>query len=432
MQRKYILFALVSLAVFGISFEYGRKARAHHHTFLRNRWLASIATRGIGGAPSRVFAEVLENLEQGFVDRITDERPLTQGALRGMADALGDSRSRYLTPEEARGLIELQDGTAHGIGAVIEPVGKAPMRRLVVVSVLPGSPAEKAGLKPGEVIMKIDDKFALFPPMVRMQLRPRDADGKVTPGPGTPEPEKPEEIRDDDIMNLYESYRTLSEDGRSISLVVKGKAPNTLESFAVQTGPTAVRSVETSQPRPDVTLIRIGGFTRTIGPDLDRALARASGSKGIVLDLRGCIGGPQDRALQVLSRFADGPMGSVERRTDAGMARAKLAVNRTENAWTGKLVVLADKTTAGNAEWLAGALTASGRAKLVGARTYGDGFERSLIPFRDGSAYLLTTGKYFLPDGKAYAGAGLTPGVLANDFSRQVPTAVTVLQEARG
>ncbi len=75
---------------------------------------------------------------------------------------------------------------------------------------------------------------------------------------------------------------------------------------------------------------------------------------------------------------------------------------------------------------------ASGRAKLVGGKTYGDGFERSLIPFRDGSAYLLTTGKYFLPDGKAYAGAGLTPGVLANDFSRQVPTAVTVLQEARG
>ncbi len=420
------------MAIFGLAFGYGRKARVHNHTFLQNRWLASIATRGIGGAPSRVFAEVLENLEQGFVDRITDERPLTQGALRGMADALGDSRSRYLTPEEARGLLEMQDGTAHGIGAVIEPVGKAPMRRLVVVSVLPGSPAEKAGLKSGEVIMKIDDKFALFPPMVRMQLRPRDAEGKVAPEPGTPEPDKPEDIRDDDILDVYESYRTLSEDGRRITLVVKGKAPNTLESFTVQTAPTPVRSVDTSQPRSDITLVRIGGFTKTIGPDLDRALAKASGSKGIVLDLRGCIGGPHDRALQVLSRFADGPMGSVERRTDAGMARARVAVNRTENAWTGKLVVLADKTTAGNAEWLAGALTASGRAKLVGGKTYGDGFERSLIPFRDGSAYLLTTGKYFLPDGKAYAGAGLTPGVLANDFSRQVPTAVTVLQEARG
>ncbi len=317
------------MAIFGLAFGYGRKARVHNHTFLQNRWLASIATRGIGGAPSRVFAEVLENLEQGFVDRITDERPLTQGALRGMADALGDSRSRYLTPEEARGLLEMQDGTAHGIGAVIEPVGKAPMRRLVVVSVLPGSPAEKAGLKSGEVIMKIDDKFALFPPMVRMQLRPRDAEGKVAPEPGTPEPDKPEDIRDDDILDVYESYRTLSEDGRRITLVVKGKAPNTLESFAVQTGPT--RSAPLKHPsRGRISRWFASADSRNHRSDLDRALAKASGSRHRVgpsrLNRRAARPRPPGAA-----RFADGRwLRGTQNRRRHGARQSRR--QRTENA----------------------------------------------------------------------------------------------------
>lgn len=426
---RNILFAIVTVAVSSFALGYAARQFSARHPGAHRLWFASLTDgRGLSSDPSRTFALVLEDVRDSYVDRITDEAPLAHGALRGMVDELDDPNSRFLDAEETRSLLDAADGLFHGVGAIVHietsRTNEGERRRAVVVNVLPGGPAAAAGLRVGDVIVKINEKW-LYEPRLNLKVAPR---GEAVTDASPTEPA----IRDDAEMDDFLLYQTrdimrpLSEDGQTLRLLVLGPGGNSLERLIVVTAPLSVRApraaaiTETKptggrgQPQR-VAEIRIPAFTRTTGPDLDAALADARRARAdrVVLDLRGCVGGRVERAVQVASRFVDGSVGTVERRQAGRSVRVPLTARRTENAWTGPLAVLVDRSTLGSAELLAGALAARNRAILVGVRTFGDGSEQSVIPLGDGSSLLLTTGKYFAPDGLSFQAKGVSPGAAA-------------------
>lgn len=428
---------IICLAVALASFGLGRLIGSGSTAGDPKNWIASLAgIRGLGNSPSRTFDAVLDNLESSYVDRITDERPLSYGAVRQMVDALGDPNSRFLEPWEVADVMEAEDGTFHGIGAILSFQKAEGILKTVVANVLPGSPAEQAGLKPGDVIVRINDQWVMQAPRRSARIisrgtawKPGDGSGKVVPMP-----KDETELADAILTSPGATMRLLSTDNATVTLALRTNDPLTLETVTMRTAPTVVRAVVTAEPEDGAVTLRIGGFTRTIGPELDAAIAKAkaSGAKRLVLDLRGSVGGPIERSLQVAARFTEGVIGSVERKAGGKLVRQPLNVVPSGERWTGPLAVLVDRTTLGTAELLAAGLQSRNRAALIGARTFGDGTEQNIIPLKDGSAIQLTTGKYYTSDGIAFNTRGVAPRRPVAAAEAQMAEALRALKGARG
>jgi carboxyl-terminal processing protease len=322
---------------------------------------------------ARLLAEVIDRIREDYVDS-TDRHELMSKAIRGMVGEL-DPHSAFMDADEFEDLRIATEGNYSGIG--VEVALQAGV--IIVVAPIDGSPAARAGIRPGDAIVGIEGRK-----IEDMEL-----------------PEAIAEIR--------------GEPGTVVNLTLARDAARPFD-VAVERAMVSVHSVRFEVIEPGYGYLRISQFSETTGPDIGNALhtlvERTGGRlRGLVLDLRNNPGGVLDAAVAVSDAFLeDGVIVTAEGRSKESRFRMDAtAGDLTQGA---PIVVLVNEGSASASEIVAGALRDNGRAKLIGQRTFGKGSVQTVMPLADGQALKLTTSRYFTPSGLSIHESGIEPDVL--------------------
>jgi carboxyl-terminal processing protease len=326
---------------------------------------------GLSWKDARLLAEVIQRVRDNYVDPVTDHE-LMQDAIRGMVESL-DDHSTFLSPDEFEDMKVSTTGTYAGIGVEVA-AGKSGVS---VVRRMPDSPAERAGIQTGDVIVEIDGQ----------PVDPADLDAAIT--------------------------RMRGPEGSRIRLVIRRQGVDAPLDFQVERAHVQLHSVAAEMLNADVGYLRITSFTDTTASEVEQAVARlaqahAGRIDGYVIDLRNDPGGVLDAAVQVADDFLDhGTIVSAEGRT--ADAKFHIEAQPGDISHGARLVVLVNGGSASASEILAAALHDNHRATLIGRRTYGKGSVQTIMPLADGQALKLTTSRYFTPAGISINGVGIVP-----------------------
>jgi carboxyl-terminal processing protease len=323
---------------------------------------------------ARLFAEVYERIRREYVDDVNDHE-LIEKAIRGMVAAL-DPHSAFLDTEEFEEIRLSTMGAYPGVGieVVAEDSG------VKILRPIDGSPADLAGMLPGDLIVKIDDIDV-----------GADLAGAIT--------------------------RMRGPAGSVVKLTVRRPASNELKDFSLRRARVEVRSVMQQALEPGYGYVRITSFSETTSDDVARAIAtlrrdNPNGLKGLVLDLRNNPGGVLEAGVAVADAFLDsGLIVSADGRT--GDARFRMDATAGDLIDGAGLVVLVNGGSASASEIVAGALRDHGRAALIGHKTYGKGSVQTVMPLSHGGAIKLTTSRYFTPSGASIQAKGIVPDIVA-------------------
>ena len=322
----------------------------------------------------KLMAEAWNAIEQYYVDRPSVQpRNMTYGAITGMVDSLKDTgHSAFLSPEMVQAEHAIEAGRFTGIGAEIQMKNN----QVVVVAPIDGSPAQKAGLRPGDIILKVDDTDTAglsLPEVVRKIMGPA---------------------------------------GTSVMLALKDPATQQERTLNIKRANISLHSV-TWRLLPDlhVAHVRIAFFSKGTSQELEKALAQIEQqkAKGLVLDLRNDAGGLLDMAVGVASQFLES--GTVLQEKNAKGEVRTVAVESNVRKCRLPLVVLINAGTASASEIVAGALQDAKRAALAGETTFGTGTVLTAIPLTDGSALMLAVREWLTPKGRTIWHKGITPDV---------------------
>jgi carboxyl-terminal processing protease len=349
------------------------------------------ATPGTPAGDDAIFAPfwsayhfVTDNYAGGTVDK----KQLVEGAIKGMISALGDPYSSYLTSDEFRQSLQSVNGEFEGIGAEIatkkadgtdsDCTTLGPDCRLTIVSPIQGSPAEKAGLKPADVITAVDGQ---------------PVDGQTV-----------DQTRD----------RIRGPKGTKVTLTVSrpGTAPLqiTITRDVIQQQEVITKDLAGGT----VGYVRVTGFSDTAATSVADAVKKdvSAGEKRLVLDLRGNPGGFVTAARSIASQFIGS--GPIYWQQDAKGSKLEVDAEPGGAATDPsiKVVVLIDKGSASASEIVAGALQDTGRAELVGDTSYGKGTVQQWHDLSDDNGgFKLTIARWLTPKQRWIHGVGLTPDV---------------------
>jgi carboxyl-terminal processing protease len=327
-------------------------------------------------ATFQIFWEAWDLVQQHYVDRAAVQPiRLTRGAIAGMLAALGDAgHTRFLSPDAYQAEEAALAGRLEGIGAEVAVRDGRP----TVVAPLAGSPAQRAGLRPGDVIVRVDGQDVSALTLDELVRRVR--------GPA----------------------------GTSVTLTVIHAGETRLTDLVVVRARITVPSVTwTRLPGTSVALVAISQFAEHAGDELATALrqVQSAGATAVILDLRDDPGGLRDEAIAAASQFLRD--GAVLIEQDAQGQRTTFPVRPGGVMPDGPLVALVNEGTASAAEVVAGALQDHGRARLVGTPTFGTGTILSTYRLSDGSAVMLGTAEWLTPAGHQIWHHGLTPDIAA-------------------
>jgi carboxyl-terminal processing protease len=331
------------------------------------------AAKPLPAADARLLAEVIGRIRSEYVDTV-GEHDLMQQAVRGMVSGL-DAHSSFLDEAEVEELRIATEGNYSGIGVEVSYESGG----IVVVAPIEGSPADRAGLRSGDVIVAIDGR--------KVDARGlADAIGRMRGEPGT-------------FVRLA---------------VEREEAAEPLE-FTIERAHVEVVSVRAQLIEPGYGYIRLSHFTDSTGTELEAAVAALQRGgrgalEGLVLDLRGNPGGVLEAGVAVADAFLDrGLIVSADGRTR--QARFRMEAAPGDLAAGTRIAVLVDGGTASASEIVAGALRDHGRAVLIGRRTYGKGSVQTVLPLSAGGAIKLTTSRYYTPSGATIHEKGLQPDI---------------------
>src|SRR5713226_3352197 len=340
----------------------------------------------------RAFTEVFGAIKTNYVEPVEDKKLITE-AINGMLTGL-DPHSAYLDAEAFK---ELQVGTQGQFGGLGIEVGMED-GFVKVISPIEDTPAFKAGIKPGDLIIKLDDT-----PVKGMSLN--DAVKKMRGKPNT------------------QITLTISRKGEGVPLVV------TLTRAVIR-----VQSVKSKMIEPGYAWIRVSQFQEGTAESMVKhleGLFKQGQVKGLVLDLRNDPGGLLHGAVAISAAFL--PPKSLVVSTDgrAEDAKKKFFANADDYARRGDdvlknlpaavktvpMVVLVHGGSASASEIVAGALQDHKRAKVIGTQTFGKGSVQTIMPLGNNTAIKLTTARYYTPGGRAIQALGITPDIMVEDPS---------------
>lgn len=327
-------------------------------------------------------AEATELIEDHYY-REVDEDSLTNGSLRGMVRDLRlrhhDRFSEYFSPKLLEYFNEAISGRFSGVGLTVTQVP----RGLHAAQVFPKSPAKRAGIEPGDVIVSVDGESLAG-------KSSEAATAKIKGPEGT-----------DVVLGVLDA-----DTGKVRRLTL------TREEIAV---PVVAGKVVKADGRK-LGYVRLASFSEGAHAAVRHAVEKVEkqGAEGIVLDLRGNGGGLLEEAVLTASAFLpeDEVVVSTRSRTEGDAVYRTVGGNLPERP----VVVLIDRNTASAAEILTAALADDAEAPVVGTRSYGKGVFQQEVGLSNGGALKLTTGEYFTPKGVNLAGKGIQPGVEARDL----------------
>jgi len=322
----------------------------------------------------QTFVEILNRVKTDYVEPVTDEA-LLEDAVRGMLAGL-DPHSSYLDKEEFAEINVQTSGKFGGLGIEVQLFNGF----VRVIAPIDDTPAAKAGVQSGDLIVKIDDA-----PVKGMSLT--DAVRKMRGEPGT------------------KITLTIVREGTAEPLVLEMKRDI-----------INVSTVRSRMLEPGLAYLRITTFSSQTGKALSdevkklRKAAPGGQLKGMVLDLRNNPGGVLNAAIEVSDAFLDkGTIVSIKGRVSDA--------NREYNAGPGDMldgkpiVILVNGGSASASEIVAGALQDHRRALVVGAKTFGKGSVQTILPLQNDSAIKLTTARYFTPNGRSIQAEGIGPDI---------------------
>jgi carboxyl-terminal processing protease len=315
-----------------------------------------------------VYGEVLDRVQREYVDE-PNLHQVTSGALHGLFDSL-DPQSSYLSP------LEYTDYKEKSAASPKAEAGLALTKRfgyISVISALPDSPAQKAGLQLGDVL----EKIAGF---TTGQMAIEQAQLLLSGDPGT-------------VVKL--------------SVIRRGKAePQEME---ITLAKLPAQKLAEDRLEGDIAYVRVPEFqpgeTKQIRDEL--AQLERQGAHKLILDLRNCAIGDDQEGISTAQLFLSA--GTITTLKGQTMSPVVSAAEATKVAWNEPITVLIDTSTAGPAEIVASAIADNHRGETVGQRTYGTASQQKLIQLEDGSALILTLANYYTPGGKEIPVDGVTP-----------------------
>ena len=323
----------------------------------------------------RRYVAVYRAIKDAYVEPI-DDRTLMKAALRGLLSDL-DPHSAYLEQEDAEALLQQTEGEYTGIGIEIEQRAD---RSLLVVAPIDGTPAARAGLRAGDLIVAIDGQS--------LTADGADAASRELRGPPGSKV----------VITFLRAGET---------------APRDVE---ITRETIRVDSVSSRMLEPGYAYLRISTFQADTGPafarHLRRLVAQAGGRlSGVVLDLRSNPGGLLNAAVEAADALLDDGL-VVATKGRLAFANARYHARPGDLAGGAPVVVLVDAGTASAAEVLAGALKDHHRATVMGSRTFGKGSVQTVVPLENGDSVKLTTARYYTPSGRSIQARGIRPDIV--------------------
>ena len=320
-----------------------------------------------------LFVEALRAVQDDYVDQeAVDPEEQTYGAIEGMIDSLGDEgHTRFLTPEEAEESREAVSSTYVGIGVRLEEKDD----EIVVKTAMDGSPAEKAGIQSGDILVAVDGESVTGEDFEEIGQRIRGTEG------------------------TYVDLTVLRDEEEREFLVERAELEMPVSSWSLI-------------PGTDVAHLRLSSFSENSAEKLEGTIAEAqsAGAERFVLDLRDNPGGLVEQAEEVAALFLPAESG-VYIRKDADGSEEETSVLEANEPLNAPLVVLVNEGSSSSSEIVAGALRDNDRAEVLGETTFGTGTVLSEYPLSDGSAILLGVAEWLTPNGDSIRGSGIEPDV---------------------
>lgn len=322
----------------------------------------------------QLFTDVLSIIRRSYVEEV-DMKELVYGAVNGMLASL-DPHSSFMPPEVYKELKIDTSGEFGGLGIEITIRDGI----LTIVSPIEDTPADRAGLQAGDMIIKIEDRFT----------------------------------KDMSIMEAVKLMR--GRKGTKIKISIMRESFSKPTDFEIIREIIQVKSIKARTLEDNFGYIRIAQFQERTQEDLSKALASLKKENegvlnGLVLDLRNNPGGLLDQAVKVSDTFLEqGLIVYTEGREEGSQMRFSAHAPDTEPNYP--IVILINGGSASASEIVAGALQDNGRAVILGTQSFGKGSVQTIIPMNDDTGLRLTTARYFTPSGTSIQAKGIVPDIL--------------------